>query len=282
MKHLRTPYRLFIGALIVFVGIFALRTLYLRHAERETQEAIKLAPLPTGTIQTPSIEETSEGGRFRTGGAEHAQPGETTHLDEAETSSQKTIVENTTSVKKQPTPLEMKLLERGIDISKLPRGPNGELLKGATGGIALVPNPVAPTQKDIERAKKDRQLRECLAEIETELLKFPSDGTIGKEPFLKVLDLQEEKFRIERELGVQLRGTADPIIGVEIARHAMNVMTDEGIPVSGVPRFIELFEELGALELARLFRLAAENAVRNGEGFFHSPLEIQHGESDEP
>lgn len=171
-------------------------------------------------------------------------------------------------VEKQLTRIEKALLKRGIDISRLPRGPNGELLRGPTGGIALVPNPTAPTQEDVERFEEERYLRERLAEIEKELLQFHSDGSVDKESFLHLLDLQEEQIKIQKALGFQFQGT-DPLIGIKITRHAMRVMTDEGIPVSSVPTFIKLYEEMGNQKIAEMFREAAEKAEQNGETFFN-------------
>lgn len=197
--------------------------------------------------------------------------------------SETSLPKESATVEKALTPIEKLLLERGIDITQLPRGPNGELLRGPTGGIALVPNPVAPTPEEIERFEREKRLRERLAEIEAELLKFADKGAIDMERYPVLLDLEEEKFQIQKTLGMQFHGP-DPLIAIKITRYAMEVMTDAGIPVSSAPRFIELFEEIGAPDTADMFRTVAENAERNGDAFFNffPPLTLQpQGAPDE-
>lgn len=270
--------RFFVGILVLSLLCFFGGMIYLNMAKRQTADDARstdgLTEQENRAGRMP-LEDVSQDGRLREDSTQDtSSPGKINLPDNTESSLEKTFGKDTADVKKSLTPLEEALLERGIDINQLPRGKNGELLRGPTGGISLVPNPVAPTQADIERFENRRRLRERLAEIEAKLLTFLSNGTMGPERFPEVLDLQEEKIRIQQELGVEFRGV-DPLIAIEISRHAMNVITDKGIPVSSAPRFIELYKKMGALDMANLFQTAAENAARNGEDFFNFSPETE-------
>lgn len=116
---------------------------------------------------------------------------------------------------------------------------------------------------------REQQMEMRAMEIWDQLLSFP-EGEITKEEFLRFNELKAEHLRIMQELGrLHVEGGNDPFIGMEIQKLLATNSTSEGLlPVSIAPRFIELLETRGNIEMAETVRSAAKQATDNGEEFF--------------
>ena len=259
---------------LVIIGIVGF-VLFRSKAPLETVKSYK-ALQPEGfkaqVFKPPPPGETAESGHWH-GDVWHTEPhGRAASTDEK--GSQPHPEGNSTSTEKQLTLLEKALLERGIDINQLPRGPNGELTRGPTGGIALVPNPVAPTEEDIERFEKNRQLRKRLIEIKGEMQVYPKDVMVevSTEELLHRLDLQEERLYILQELNIPIRtdNGHDPFVALELMRFTTTLMSEnsEGFPVSAAPRLVALHKELNQHDMADAIQEASTKALEKGKAFF--------------
>lgn len=259
--------------IIVFVvaiagsGLYLLRT----RAPRETLKVYKaVQPIEKSSEVKVPMGDTSQGGHFHGASTWHADShGQST--DNTDTAQRPPPVVDPPSVEGELTPLEKLLLERGIDISKLPRGPNGELLRGPTGGIALVKNPVAPTQGDIKRFETKRQLTERLAEITTELQNFPPDQDLSPEAGLRITNLLEEHLKISQDLGFKIQSNGvDPLVALELQRFKLKLLAEnpDGYPVSAAPKLIELNRKLHRHDVAEALEKASTKAIESGKSSF--------------
>lgn len=177
---------------------------------------------------------------------------------------------DTASVERQLTLVEKSLLERGIDISKLPRGPNGELLRGPTGGIALVKNPKAPTHGDIDRFNKNRKLRERLTEIDREIQNYQGKQ-LSLEDGHRLNVLLTEQLEIKRSLGFPIHTQGgNPDVVLELQRFKFELMSKspDGYPVSAAPKLADFYRKLQQPERADAYERAAKQAIENGKEIF--------------
>ena len=251
--------------LLLAIGFFALRS----DVPDEPVKAYK-ATQSTEKSETPAAKtesigqiETTAGGHKHADGSWHAEP----H------SEQKTGVNPPQPDKsdKQLTELEKSLLDSGVDIFQLPRDSDGNLIRGPTGGIALVKNPVAPTQADVERFEKKRRLTERLAEITTELQSFPPAPKLSTEDALRVTDLLAEQLKVSQELGFKIQSkSGDLLVALELQRFKLELMAKnpERYPVSAAPRLIELNRKLHRHDMADAINKAYQKAIDNGESSF--------------
>ena len=163
-------------------------------------------------------------------------------------------------------------MEAGYDLSKLPRGPNGELLRGPNGGIALV----SPEER--ARIERERSLEERRAEIMSALQQY-ADKELSNEEFLNVIDLQEEHLRIQQDLGLLEIDETQLSSQFEYFRFIANHTTADGrIPTAKASEFMGLVEKLGSnipelRSLLPLFRESIDAAKKNGDVYFQPRLE---------
>ena len=267
--------RLFMGVLVFFVLMVVCGTLYMRHVERQTQHAPestrdtvkwlnepKQAPPPkTDTTKVPESD-TSQGGHWH-GDEWHSEPHETPS-DVADRTDGLTVKDE------QLTEIEMHLIELGYDITKLPRDPNGELLRGPGGEILLVPNPTRPTTEQVLQSMKDKELRERLNQINGELSTYQK-GKLSPERASRLFDLKEERLRLQQALGIPVHTNGqDPFVALQLQRLLTKTITENtaGFPVSEAPRIIELFRKLEMHDAADDFQKASTKALENKEQFF--------------
>lgn len=263
-------------AILVIIGIGGF-VLFGSKVPLETVKIYKVSQpedFKTQVFKPPPPGETVESGHWH-GDVWHAKShGRMTSTNEKGSQPQDPPGRDPASTEKQLTRLEKALLERGIDINQLPRGPNGELIRGPTGGIALVPNPIAPTEEDIERFEKNRQLRQRLIDIKGEMEVFPKDVMVevSTKELLHRLDLQEERLHILQELNVPIRTDDghDPFVALELTRFTATLMSEnpEGFPVSATPRLVAFHKELNQHDMADAIQKASTKALENGKAFF--------------
>lgn len=114
-----------------------------------------------------------------------------------------------------------------------------------------------------EMIKRQALLREQLQEM------LPIDGIAEPERALQAINLQQEIYRIGKELGTVETSGGDPMVAYEINKLVLSNLTPDGeIPVSIGPQFAELLEKSGEKEIAAGVRRAMQRAVENGDTVF--------------
>ena len=131
------------------------------------------------------------------------------------------------------------------------------------GGPGEMPELSAGDLRRQEMVKRQALLREQLQEM------LPIDGIAEPERALQAINLQQEIYRIGKELGTVEFSGGDPMVAFEINKLVLSNLTPDGeIPVSIGTQFAELLEKSGEKEIAAGIRRAMQRAVENGDTVF--------------